>query len=552
MAGLSPPVVALCAALAVVMTTIGDAGAQSDDVYVVTAGAIDELPVLYVDQPPDEPASIEGGSALPLSLSDADWATYSDIAVLPGGHLMVGDGDGRRAVIFDEQGHQVDAFGDAGQYRRPPGIVAAGYIAPNQPELLLFGDELSGQLLLYDTIDETNIWNFGLTHQGAPGHIEQAVALADNRTAVAVEWPEDGLSSVQVLPFDDGAQPELTLVSDADTEFSDTTVVDDLHPVRDVFGDGDGGLLITSRDTVQRVDADGDVTWRFDIGDDTDIGGQFEAGRILESGLIVAATRQPGVWNEAHTNHRLHLLDPERDDPRVDTSPVLDGAPVQFDVAGGHGGTGTLGYYADAFGDPGPSPSALTVEPGPDLTPRPVAFDESAELSFSLRNDTEESIALRGIELRVGDAGCDELDDHHEFDFIWWSDDERRHLEAGESPVFSESGLAADELMVGHWCAALVVIGRDGQPHRVGDGIDIEITPPRHGADEPVVSDDPGDVTGPDAGFPALPDDEPEGAGCGCSQSATTPTAMLAAILMILALSAARPRSLQRTLLNGS
>ena len=525
---------------------IGDADAQSDDVYVVTAGAIDELPVFHIDSPPDAPASIDGGWALPLSLSDADWATYSDIVVLPGGHLMVGDGDGRRAVIFDEQGHQVDAFGHAGQYRRPPGVVAAGYVAPNQPELLLFGHDLSGQLLLYDTIDETNIWNFGLTHQGTPGSIEQAVVLPDNRTAVAVRWPEDGLSSVQVLPFDDDAGPELTLVSDADTEFSDTTVVDDLHPVRDVFGDVDGGLLITSRDAIQRIDADGDVTWRFGIGDDTDIGGQFEAGRLLESGLIIAATRQPGVWNEAHTNHRLHLFDPERDAPRVDTSPVLDAAPVQFDVADGHGGTGTVGYYADAFGAPGPSPSALTVDPGPDLTPLPLAFDNSAELDFSLQNDTGESISLRGVELRVDDIGCDELDADHEFDGLWWSDDNRLDLDAGESEAFSESGLAADALMVGHWCAALVVIGRDGQAHRVGDLLDVEIIPPEHGPDKPVESDDLGGVTGPDAGFPSLPDDAPEGTGCGCSQSGTTPTAVVVAVLMLLALSATGLRPLQR------
>lgn len=510
-----------------------DRAAAESELYVLTAGGTDHLEVMTVDDPTgDEPAIADSGT-LDLQLQDRDLATYTDLVVWPGGSLLLADGSGSGAIVFDSDGHQTDQLFDHDTYPAPAGLVVASFVDPDLPSSLLVADA-GGEVLLFDPVDEAFTFSFSPDGADPPPEPARAVALPDDRAAVAVRRPATDSSTIEIVDLDE-ADATTVATSRAD---ADAPHIEGLDPVRSLMADTDDRLLVTSRDQVAIVDDDGELDWRYAVGQAGQLGGQLEAALWLESGLVVAATRQPGLFNQPHTNHRLHLLDPEADDSYLTSSPPLQAAPLQLDTIDGHGGTGTLGYDAGAS-EPTTPADELTVTGVPTVEPDSVALDATAELSLELTNDTDHPVSLRRLELSAVSAPCD-ADDRHEAPATdWWADPDPDDIAPDSSLQIDGTSLVAEQLGVGLWCGQFFVVDADGHRHGVDGDIDIEILPPEQGPGSPVESDD---LTGfDDAGLPTdfRPDDQTE--GCGCRSSASPlPGSVAVVVAMLVLLSALR------------
>lgn len=510
-----------------------------EQLHVLTAGGIDELANLRVETPFDQPPQLVRGTATELSLTGGGLATYTDVVVLPGGHLLLADGAGRGAVRFDDDGEQVDQLFSAGEISAPPSVVAAGFVTTNEPDLLLMADGTTGHLRLYDRVADSYVWNHASIFDGARPDVARAIAMPDKRVAAAGNWADESLGAVEVLSRETGAEPELVVLSEPHSERPDARIIDGLFPVRDLMADLDGRLLITSRTGVFVVDSGGELLWHFDIGDDADVGGELQSARWLDSGLIAAATRQPGLWNEPHLHHRVHLLDPGEEVPVVATSDSFDAAPLRLEPAAGHGATGTRDYSADAFDFDDATPEALNVDYGPIIDPEQIPFDDSSSLSFAVHNETAKPVTVRRAEFRVANDACDQLAVPDHLHRPWWGYYQTRTIESGDGWEMSNQFLDAGDLGAGFWCGQLMMIGRDGQAHEVGDPVDFTVLDPA-GADGPVTVEelaefDPVDAGQPDDAGTSSPANGTGNDGEGCSCAASSPTAPLPALILVMA-----------------
>lgn len=528
----------LTAALAAVCTLglFAPQASAVDDLHVLTAGGTDRLEALSVTVPADQPARVDPATATMLWLDDGQLATYTDVVELPGGHFVLADGSGRGAVVFDDEGVQVDALDAPGQFDAPTTVAVASFLSENAPELLLMGDDITDRVHFYDVVDGEYVWSYSMADSGAGANITGGAVLPDRRIAVSAIRPSVQESTVEVVSYGDDldADPEveLELMSHADDLQDHQVVVDELHPVRDVRAGLDGRLLVTGRYRIWIFDAAGNELWSMATGDALAVGGEFQTAHWVDDDLVAAATRQPGRWNEPHDNHRVHLLDTTAEDPFLASSPPLDAAPLQLESAGGHGATKTRGFYADALDDPGPSPEVLTVVDGPELDPHNPPIDETAILRFSIRNDTEESVPVRRIIFFVADADCDTAVEESAFATPWWSTPVAGSVAAEQTLEFDEPGLNAGELGVDTWCGHLAAIARNGERHLLGEPVEFEVTGHSDGS-KPVEVADLGIFE--DAGH--IPGHEPievdDPSGCSCSSS-SGPTAPLMALLFAI------------------
>lgn len=520
---------ATCLAAALVFGLADRAAAGQTEVWVLTAGGVDELAAMTVDEHGEAP-SIEGSGRLPLNLEDRPVATYTDLVVWPGGSVLLADGSGSGGVVFDEQGDQTDQLFEPNTLDAPAGLVVSSFTAPDRPTELLMAEQ-TGEVSVYDTVDEVFTFGWTPTRQGTDPRLSRAVALPDRRAAVAVQWPQLEASTVEIV---DLRQTEGHTVVTSEAGADDAPRLERLHPVHNLMADLDGRLLVTSRDRIAIVDEDGTLEWNYDIGQFGQTAGVFEAAFWLESGRIVAATRQPGLWNEPHTNHRLHLLDPDADPPHRASGPPLEGAPLQLDAADeGHGATGTRGHYAGAFGPAAAPPSDLTVTGQPAVDPPEIPLDGVGELSFELTNETDRTIGVRRAEFRAHSAPCGADDLEEAPTTTWWRTDNPDDLTSNDAWSVQGTQLAADDLNVGLWCGRLVVLDTDGVAHRLGPPVDVEILAPDDGPDSPVESDD---LTAfDDAGLPSdfRPGDDDAG-GCGCRTARSSPDGSMVLLVMAM------------------
>ncbi len=515
-------------------TTFISADAQAEKFHVLTAGGTSTLQGLQVTTSFDGETHLTPGPHTELQLTDGGLATYTDLVVLPGGHLLLADGSGRGAVRFDADGQQVEQLFSPGEWTAPPSVVAAGFITPNDPDLLLMPDGSNGHLRIYDKIADNFLWNHDPRLEERLPLIARAIISPEDKVSAAFNWPPLSLAAVQVLSRDNSEETQLIIASEAHPELPDALIIDDLYPLRDLMGDLDGRLLITSRTGLFIVDPTGDLLWHMDLGDDAAMGGEFEAARWLDSGLVVAATRQPGLWTEPHSNHRIHLIDPDADNPVIDSSASLDAAPVALETAAGHGGTGTRDYSADAFDFDEAPPSALDVDEGPTVDPSELLLDESTTLRFLLSNRDEAPVTIRRAEFRVAQGGCDELEPADELDHSWWSSHQNRTIDIEDSWDSGDLSMAADELDADIWCGRLVMTGRDGVSHILGEPVEVEIGPPS-GSDGPVSVEELAEFDPIDAG---ITDDTGNGItpadnGSGCSCSSTSPASSLPLVVLL-------------------
>lgn len=521
-----------------------------EEVHVLTAGGTASLERLSVESPFDEDPFLISATATDLQLSQGGLATYSDIVVLPGGHLLLADGSGRGAVRFDEEGEQVDQLFAPGEADRLPSVVAAAFVSPNEPDQFIIGDDAAGMVRLYDSIDDENIFSYTTTQDNQRPRIARAVSMPEKRLGAAFIWPDQSISGVEVISIDDPDDDGVLIRSDADTDATEAVVIDDLHPVRDLMADLDGRLLITSAKAIFIVDSSGDILWQIAIGDHSLLSGEFASARWLPSGLIVAATRQPGQWNQPHINHRVHLVDPEQTEhPVLDSSQSFEAAPLRLEAADGQGGTGTRDYYADAFEFDALSPNQLSVDEGPQIFPESIDAGEAAYLSFALANPAEASISFRRAGFYVAQQACEAIGHPNELHHPLWSETTTQTVAAESSWRLDDQPLQTIDLDAGQWCGQLGLTGRDGQRHWLGEAIDFEIVadPDSEGA---VSVEELADFSGADAGDLAdvgepseAPADDDEGCGCG-SASGSTSLPMVVVLAMAL-MWIRRPRRVQ-------
>ena len=523
---------ALVLAVAVLLTP-GVADADPEQLYVLGAGGVDELPVVTVDEHADPPIAHDG--AFELNADDGPLA-YSDLVVLPDGRLLAADAGGRGGLFFDEEGTAVDELFEPGTEDPPASLVVSRFADIDLVTEVLIADATGSHIRRYDLIEEDVTATEELAQAGTSAEIARATALVDDGVAAAVSWPIEGFSTVEVLDPDDGTFTTVATSEATDNGDNDSAeVIETLHPLRNLMADVDGRLLVTSRDRVHLLDANGELLFDYGVGDDTAMGGQLETAHLLESGLIVAATRQPGLWNEPHTNHRLHLIDPDADPPYLGSSPSLRRAPIQLDVTDGHGATGTRGWYAGALDSEAAAPSDLTVIEPPQITPTQIALDGEVLLTFQLLNDTDVPLPIAAARMRAAPAPADGCDDITvgENDTAWWHADDPPTLAAGNEFAVNTPA-AVEQLSVGFWCTRLHITGSDGSHHFFGDPIHLTITEPENGPSAPESHDDAGHVadTGDTGGFGDDPDDDN---GCGCTTSGGA-VPSLVALLFVVAL----------------
>lgn len=525
----------LLTALIALLSLLGAPAQTAEKVLLLPAGPVDALTSFTLKTSADHSPTLQESAPLPLHLQDGSRSTYTDLLVLPGGDLVLTGGGGRGIVFFDAAGQELDSLFAAGGMSAPASIAISQYLSPNKPEVLVLGDDTVGRVQTYDLIDRSYRSAFFFTSGADRATIARAIRLPDDRVATAVNWASLGLSALEIWSLDDPVDPEFALHS-APMERQSADLLDPmLYPLKDIMGHIDGRLLVTSRDRVAILEPAGAVIWEIDLADLNAVGAEFQSARFLGSGLIVVATRQPGHWTTPHINHALFLVDPEAEDPLLSRSAPLSAAPLRLELADGHGGTGTFGFFANAFDSPVIDPDALRLDEEPRLTPATFALDEGTALEFTLKNDSEFPLLLRRTELRFSASDCASIDPNQLPPNLWWARPART-LEPDQ--VWAErAGLSLTNLTPGVWCAQLSVVLRDGTRHGLGSPLQFEVLPAAYGPSGPVEVEDLGNFdsqNGDDSPWGDPGDDSKQGCACAGSPANSPPLFYLLILVGLL------------------
>ncbi len=464
---IGPPVLALLILCTLAMAPLSTAAAA--DIYVLLAGGTDEVHRFRIDG-----GQVVSQSGLPIERDDATLTAYTDIVALPGGELLLAEGTGPGILQIDGQsGEELMATSPWEEEATPRSLVVERMVGPNAPERILASYDPPGRLLLYDLFDNADLWTRVPTRGDSSARIERAIALGEDRWAQAIRWPQAGLSTVQVTDAEDMDSPQMLLWSDADAAGSDPTLAD-LHPVRDLEGSLDGDLLITSRDQIALVDTDGELLWQFGRGQ-LDIAGQLEGARYVDDHYIALIARQPGLWNQPHTNHRLYLLDPSASSPIQSMSPSLDAAPIAVAAADGQAPTGRRGHLAGAS-NASPQLSDLALDDTPLLEPASPPIDDSTAINLAVANEGDEAVALRRLEAQIAAGDCDVAQG-----FQRWGASTPLTIEANDvrSTGFALEPAESLGLSVGPACLRVLAVAPDLRDQHLAPHVDLELTPPQ-------------------------------------------------------------------------
>lgn len=519
----------------------GDRGELAEEVLILPAGGTQALPVFVVHT--GESPSIIAAGQQPIRLQDQSTASYTDLVVLPGGSLLLGDGFGRGAVRFSVQGDQVFSLFERNSMIPPTSVVAAAYIGMNEPDLLLLGDSSTGRVQLYDVISRIYTWTASLSRAGVRGQPRRAVLLPGGRVAVVVHWPSLELSALKIFPLEANPLPEQALYSqevEPATEDGTLQIQPLLFTPRDLAADLDGRLLVTTAEHLLLLAEDLSLLASLSLADLPQVSGEFQSARFLDSGKILAATRQPGQWNTPHQNHRLHLFSLDEGFVYLTQSTSLDRAPLRVEVRQSQGGTGTRDYFADALEDQGPGLEAILVESALTVVPRRFPRDEAGHFQFRLLSTGPGSILVRRIELRTQQGACEDLalpDALTRQAFL------RTNQELFEGEPRTYNGLIDPiDLAIGPHCVQIALTGRSGDRLFVGEALTFEVLPPSDARESAVSVEDlprlepgEGDGTGPHL--------EESQEGCACATSSQGgPTAPLVLLVTLAFLWTQRPR----------
>ncbi|MBA2660860.1 MAG: hypothetical protein H0U74_01080 [Bradymonadaceae bacterium] len=525
-----------------------EAAAQSDDaVVVVSSGGVRHVQLFDLEAYDGTIEAFAAGRRRILPDSAAA-STFTDIKVLPDGSFLLADASGRGFMVSDADG--------ALRYElRPPNAIPSiasasvvSYLGPGAPHQVLMGDNATSRASVYDIFAQGYSWSYDFGASGSRAVITQAIAMPGERIAAAVNWPAQGLSSVDVFKLGPGEGPAHRRFANID-HFGgprDLVIVEGLNTVRDLMARADGSLLVTTRFSLLSLSPAGEVLWQLNVADDLALNGELATARWLPSGRIALASFEPGHWVRPHTNHRIHWIDPSSEGAPsvVATSEVLDAAPVRLDALRGHGGTGTFGFETDggepAFGDA----SALVLSA--ELIVNAMSFRSGDRLSANatLLNPGAQPIALErvGVVGLPGRCGSPHGTARTFFEY------RGIRLESAAAFEFDGAVIVDPSFVPGPWCVFVSTRDRFLVERAVGDPIEIEIEAER--IRPPDVRDVEllEDVGEGDVGFelsePPTPAESEQGCACRLAPGSGTlgGAGWLASLAIVLALARVRKR----------
>lgn len=547
------PTRAILLALPLILLLIipGTASAATDDaVYVLSYGGVDSLQLLDLDERGGAAVAVNLG-AEPIRAAADGPTTITDFKPLPDGGLLLTDVGGVGVVWVDK-----DRATSRVLYRAPEAplfpLAAASvvsYDTSGMPRQLLLGDTTTSAAILYDVPEQRTIWAQSAFLPTGRGFVSQVVSQPDGRLWIGLWWRGIALTGVDRLLRDPtNTLPAAILrVANRAHEGAPTalSILDTLDEVRDVQGLPDGGALIAGRRVIVRLDAEGAPAWQLDLVDLPGVAGELSSARLLPSGKLAIATREPGEWTAPNLNHRVHwLTEPDAAGAAtvLATSGPLNAAPRRIEPVVG-GGTGTLGWAGPPAVEEPLELAALTLSPALSATPTALKPGQSLTLAAGLRNPGPGALPLDRASIKATRAD----DCAATTGLVSRTLSERRDVTLAPEQTLDIGGmLRIDEgWLPGSWCV-FVEVSRTNAQRRLPQTVKITVSP----LSPPVRVDQLDfvrydlDMDVPDLGMePAPPISVPgDDEGCGCMIPAQHAAPQLAWALLILPLLGYRRR----------
>jgi len=404
----------------------------------------------------------------------------------------------------------------------------AGYGDAGRVQRILTASSAAGRASIVDRSLDQTLWNYSVTEPTSRMDYQKAIALPGQRVAFALDWPEsaDPISFIDIVSLQsDGETTRIASRSHAGAP-ANLVVEPAIEGIRDLFALNDRWFLFATPTRIGRISTDGNVIWELGIDDREAFGGRFSAVLGLPTGDFVVATRTPGRWIEPGAEHRVHWLGAESRTVLA-SSGALSFAPATLELAGGHGGSGTLGFQPDNSFVPVTDIGAGTLSTSLQIDPSPLIQGTSGALTVNLVNPSNAAVVLRSLKVIATRGSCEEVNEPETADPWVLLPPREVTLEQGSSQQVFGNFETTRQPEDSTWCARISITSEDDRQTL------LSATSFRL-----VSSNSDAGPVGQDLGFynpsqpGGRPDDPPR--GCGCRQADVAgglPTAPLLALV---------------------
>lgn len=499
-------------------------------------------------------------------------APIRDLKILPDGRNLLTDVGGRGVLISNADGQAEFSLSGPGERLRISSASVSAYAAPGEVARLLITDSNRSQAFVIDprNPDARLAWIQGFSLPGSRADFVEAIALPEQRAAVAVNWTTLGISAIDIYETQSGApNTRLRRLAGATqpNQPSDSEIVPDIKNLRDVMGLPNGNLLVTTQFTLFEMSLEGVINWKVTLGQGasglggasdnqstdaagdaatTTLSGEFSSATLLPSGRIALATLQPGVWTAPHINHRVYWLSAsalENSEIQVVArSEALDFAPAHIESRTGNGASGSFGFRPGLdVGDSGPL-SDLEATRELSLSQPNYTIGELIRGFADLENTGSDPVALSRLTVLINAGACGAQTDTSIALY------EGVALEIAPQETFLVRGNREVDAAFspGRWCARLHAQNSLGDRVELGAPVGFDILEP--GADSGSTIDiedlefwgaadagnSPQDTSGPEVPQP----DVNEGCGCASTPAGTSPTRLPGGAIALFVLGA--------------
>jgi MYXO-CTERM domain-containing protein len=400
-----------CAAallIAALLCPLSASALGDDAVYVLPYGGVEALWTLDLDEQGAQPRALDLGAERIRDAADGP-TTITDVKPLPDGALLLTDVGGQGVLWLSADRTQTQLLYKAPSPALFP-LAAASvvrYGPSGLPRVLLIGDTTTSSAILYDVAEQRALWTQSAFLPSGRGFVSQIISQPDDRAWIGMWWRGEGVTGVDRITRDAAGtalMPPARIANRAhDGAPSALTVLDTLDEVRDLQGLPDGGVLITGRFIIIRVNANGTARWQLPILDQPGLAGELASARLLPSGKLAVATLEPGEWTRPHPNHRVHwLVEPAADGPTtlLASSGPLVAAPRHIEPAIG-GGTGTLGWSGPPDEEQPADLALLALDPALASSPASLKQGDWLTLVAGLRSLDGASVAVERAQLKA-------------------------------------------------------------------------------------------------------------------------------------------------------
>ncbi|MFB6263094.1 MAG: MYXO-CTERM sorting domain-containing protein [Bradymonadaceae bacterium] len=483
---------------------------------------------------PGDSPSVRRKRDRPLMPSAIAPLAVAGLEVLPDGRFLLA-GLAERGAAITRGGAGLDfELGGVGSGRGIGAVAAAGYGQKGDLVRIAMAENGEQRVSIYDRRFDQRIWSQRLVTPPTRARVTQLVALPDHRLAAAVQWPRSGAAGVDIFELDEGdeRQPTVRFADRRYTNAPDDLIVDDrLSTVRDVFGLGAKTLLVTTPQRLLRLSLeDESISTIVDIDDLRASNGEFVAARQFDSGRLVAATVEPGLWTRSHPNHRILWIDPAQ--ARVLTrSPPLANAPWRVDRAAGHGGSGTAGFSPGLDYLPTSNAEAARLQGAIEVRPTPLEPGKSGRTAAQVVNIGNYPLPLTSISIFARPGACEAKTDRE----VVLVERLNVSIRSRRGKWVRSSFQLAPDVPTGSWCALARVEAADGTKATLEQTTEFRVVPSNADAG-PNPADAGGGDAGPgrdtdataDSGTPPTDPNRPatdRSSGCACSSGEGTPAA---------------------------